>query len=80
MSSPVGFIDGGISSCVKVGDFGPAPLPSLLFIVVALDGPEKRCAGDGEGGFVPQCRRGPLPWPGIWGAHYAHGACQSNPE
>lgn len=61
VNSPVGLVDGGISPCVKVDDSGPAPLPSLLFIIVALDGSEERRAAGGEGRFVPQRWRGPLP-------------------
>lgn len=76
----MGLVDGGIGSCVKVDDPGPAPLPSLLFIVVALDGPEKRRAGGGESRFVPQRWRGPLQGPGSRGAHYTHAACRSNLE
>lgn len=78
--SPVGLVDGGVGPRVKIDDFGPAPLPSLLFVVIALDGPEERRAGGGEGYFVPQCRRGPLSWPGSRGTHHTHAACQSNPE
>lgn len=81
LSSPAGsFVDGGIGSRVKVDDPGPAPLPPLLLVVVALDGSEERRAGGREGGLVPQRRRGPLAWAGSRGAHYTHPACQSNPE
>lgn len=80
VNSPAGLVDGGIGPCVKVDDSGPAPLSSLLFIIVTLDGSEKWRAGGREGRFVPQRWRGPLPWPGRWRAHYTHAACQSNPE
>lgn len=55
-------VDGRIIHPMKIDDFRPAPLSSLLFIIVSLNIVQERCAGGRQSRFVSYGWRGPLPW------------------